>query len=206
LASVHDLVCISYASGAGGETVARRVAAELGFVYVDDEIVLGAAARGGIDPRRVADEEQRKSLFDGLLDYLHDAGAATLAPPPPAEEITGDEVREFIRESIADVAARGQAVIAAHAASYVVDPELHALRVLVTAPADTRAERLAADESLEPADAAKRVRKSDSSRADYLRRFHGVAEELPTHYDLVINTAQLGVEEAAALVVAAAKS
>ena len=49
-------VCISHATGAGGEEVGRLVAADLGFLFVDDDIVAQAAAAGGIDPGEVADE------------------------------------------------------------------------------------------------------------------------------------------------------
>ena len=53
------VVCISHATGAGGEEVGKLVAERLGFLYVDEDIVAGAAARGGIDPGEVADEERR---------------------------------------------------------------------------------------------------------------------------------------------------
>ena len=54
------VVCISRARGAGGEEVGRLVADRLGFTYVDDDIVAWAAAKGGVGPGEVADEERRK--------------------------------------------------------------------------------------------------------------------------------------------------
>ena len=38
-------------------------------------------------------------------------------------------------------------------------------------------------------------------RRDYLKRFYELDEELPTHYDLVVNTDVLTLEQAAGLVV-----
>jgi cytidylate kinase len=52
--------------------------------------------------------------------------------------------------------------------------------------------------------AAKSIKESDAARADYLRRFYNVSAELPTHYDLVINTDVLGIEQAAELIAHAA--
>ena len=49
------------------------------------------------------------------------------------------------------------------------------------------------------------VRASDDARADYLRRFYGVTVELPTHYDIVINTDELASERAVDLLHAAAR-
>jgi cytidylate kinase len=48
------------------------------------------------------------------------------------------------------------------------------------------------------------VKDSDAGRRDYLRRFYNVDKELPTHYDLVVNTDVLSVEQAAELVSRAA--
>jgi hypothetical protein len=44
----------------------------------------------------------------------------------------------------------------------------------------------------------------DAAPRAYLRRFYSVREELPTHYDLVVNTDTFTVEQAAGLVVQAA--
>jgi cytidylate kinase len=44
------------------------------------------------------------------------------------------------------------------------------------------------------------VKDADAARRDYLKRFYGVDEELPTHYDLVVNTDVLSVERAADLI------
>jgi hypothetical protein len=46
------VVCISHATGSGGGEVGRLVAERLGFLYVDDEIVAQAAAKGGIGSKR----------------------------------------------------------------------------------------------------------------------------------------------------------
>jgi cytidylate kinase len=200
----RDVVCISYASGAGGEDVGRLVAEQLGYVYVNEEIVLAAAARGGIDPESVAAEERRKPMFAGLLEHM--AAGVPLPAPPADDGVPSEAVREFVREAIAEVAARGNAVIAAHGASFAVSAERRPLRVLITAPFETRASRLAADERLEEREAAKILRRSDAARVDYLKRFYGVPQEAPTHYDLVINTAELPIDCAAALVVRAGQA
>jgi uncharacterized protein len=201
------VVCISHAEGAAGEEVGRLVADRLGFVYVDEEIVARAAARGGIDPADVADEESRKSLLERLLVGLAQGGSeawAGLASPGVGGEKASDDVRAFISEAIEQTAARGRAVIVAHAASYVVGRGTDALRVLVTASPDIRAARLVSVKGLEQAEGARAVSDSDAGRADYLKRFYGISEELPTHYDLVVNTDAVSVEQAAGLISLAA--
>lgn len=115
------VVCISHATGAGGEEVGRLVAERLGFRYVDEEIVARAAAKGRINPGDVADEERRKSLAARVLEIMAQGGGETWAGGGFAlsagDELTSDEVRALIRETIEQTAAKGNVVIVAHAAS-----------------------------------------------------------------------------------------
>ena len=61
-------------------------------------------------------------------------------------------------------------------------------------------------EGLDEARAARAVKDSDAGRRDYLKRFYDVDEESPTHYDLVVNTDVLSIEQAAELVSKAAST
>jgi cytidylate kinase len=187
-------VCISRTMGAGGEEIGGRVANRLGFDYVDEDIVTRAAQRGGVSSEDVADAERRKSVLRRLLTELGTGGGAeTYGLAPVAGGDLPDDMRALIREAIEEVAARGNVVIVAHAASFALAGREDVLRVLVTASPETRASRYGGS-----------IKDSDSARADYLRRFYGVDHELPTHYDLVVNTDGVSVERAAELIVLAA--
>ena len=202
------VVCISHATGAGGVEVGRLVAERLGFLYVDDEIVARAATKGGIGRDDVVDEERRKSLLSRVLEAMA-LGSSELGSSIPArtgEALSSDDIRALIRETIEQAAARGNAVIAAHAASHAVTQGPEALRVLVTASPQTRAARVGKAEGLDEARAVRAVKDSDAGRRDYLKRFYDVDEELPTHYDLVVNTDVLSIEQAAELVSRTASS
>ena len=201
------MVCISHATGAGGDEVGRLVAAGLGFLLVDDEIVARAAADGGIDPEEVADEERLASLAARLVEALRHGGeawAVSHASSASLDARLSDDIRALIRETIAQTAASGQVVIVAHGASHVVPPGPEALRVLVTASPTTRARRVGEANGLDDRDARREVKRADTARRDYLRRFYAIDEELPTQYDLVVNTDLLSVEQAARLIVQAA--
>jgi hypothetical protein len=201
-------VCISRTDGAGGEEIGRLVAERLGFLYVDDEIVAWAAAKGGINADEVASAERRKSLVARVLEAMAHGGAdiGGSIPLQVGEMLTSDDIRALIREAVEQKAARGNAVIVAHAASHVITQGPGAVRVLVTASPATRAARIGGAAGLDQAQAASAVKASDADRRDYLRRFYDIDEELPTHYDLVVNTDVLSVEQAANLIAEAASS
>ena len=168
-----------------------------------------AAAKGGISPSDVADAEKRKSVLGRLVREMgrtagpDSYGFAGLSSPY-LEGVTPDAVRSLIRDTIEETANQGNVVIVSHAASLALSDRPNVLRVLVTASPETRARRLSETRTIALEDARKTIKDADSARADYLRRFYGVEAELPTHYDLVVNTDTLSVEQAADLVAQAA--
>jgi cytidylate kinase len=200
------VVCISRALGAGGEEVGRLVAERLGFACVDEEVVARAAARGGVDPQAVADEERQKSRAARVLEALALSGGIGIAPVPPIagpEELSSEEIRTLIRETIDQMAAQGNVVIVAHAASHALPGRPDVLRVLVTASPEVRAKRIGDSEGVDPAGAVRVLKESDAARRDYLRRFYDLKEETPMQYDLVLNTDFLSVDQAAQLIAVA---
>jgi hypothetical protein len=200
------VICISRARGALGEQVGQAVAQKLGLRIVDEEIVAEAAAKEDVDPELVADAEQRKSLVHRLLMGLAASGAEAYVAPVQSEILERERYRELIREAIVQTAAEGDVVIVAHAASYPLAGQDGVLRVLVTGTEEIRARRLAEEEGVDAEEGEKIRRRSDGNRADYLKRFYDVDEELPTHYDVVVNTDVLSPDQTADLVSRAASS
>jgi Cytidylate kinase-like family len=200
-------VCISRSFGAEGEEVGRLVADRLGYRYVDEEVVALAAERGGIDPGVMADEEKRKGFVTRVLEQLATSGTPeAFFPLGPLEgQATSDEHRGLIREVVEEIGGRGNAVLVAHAASMALVGRAGVLRIFITASRETRRRRFEEASGLDGKQAEKRIRDEDAARADYFRRFYDVDRELPTHYDLVINTDALTVDEAADIVIAAAQ-
>ncbi len=205
----HAVVCISSQSGAGAQEAAQLVASWLGFRLIDEDIVTRAAVEAGVDEEVVADVERRKSRVLRLVEGLGSAGFGGAYGVPGADllvqgEPASDELRGMIRSVIEDTAASGRAVIVSHAASLALSAREDVLRVLLTAPPQTRERRLAVTLGVDEKEAARAVKRSDAGREDYIKRFYGIADELPTHYDLVINTEKLSPEHAARLIVHAA--
>jgi len=213
------VICISRAVAAEGESIGVAVAQRLGFRYVDDQIITRAAQQAQVDPKLVEAAEHRRPLLERVLDKLamaqELAGPMTLATGLPVDaftsgsseqRVTPEDIQPLIRAAIHEVAKAGQLVIVAHAASMALAGTEGVLRVLVTASPETRAKRLAAAQGISEAEATAAVAVSDRERRDYFKRFYKIKEELPTHYDIVLNTDALTVAQATEAVLSAAQS
>jgi cytidylate kinase len=212
------VVCISRTVCAEGECIGRTVAQRLGYRYVDEEIIAKAAQDAQVDPALVAAAEHRQPLLRRLvaeIPAMYDLATVSslaglpvsgLVGGPAAYVATAEDMRILIRAAIEEVAKAGQAVIVAHAASMALAGRTNVLRVLVTASPATRAARLAAEQGLSSAEAEAAVAASDHERRDYFQRFYHIRQELPTHYDLVLNTDVLAPERAADIIVSVAQN
>lgn len=212
-----QVVCISRTDGALGEEVGHLVAERMSYRYVDEEVIERAARLAQVDPQRVAAVEQRQPLLRALMEKLASAselvGPVTLAAGVPAFSYVGEQqgrrytpedLRSLIQAAIEEVARAGRAVIVAHAASMTLAMRGDVLRAFVVGSPDTRARRIAEKRKISVDEATTAVSTGDRNRRDYFRRFYEIDEELPTHYDLVVNTDVLTPEHAAELIVCAA--
>ncbi len=205
------VICISRARGAGGEAIGRMVTNALRFRYVDDEILVRAAEKADVDRELVADVEHRKGIMRRVIEVMASSSsseveAAAFAPEALVAQGSSANYQDLIREVNLETSEAGDAVIVAHAASMALGARDDVLRVLVTASEAKRCERLEAAAGLSEPDAMKEIAEADGERASYIERFYGIKEELPTHYDLVVNTDILSLAAAAQIVVDAAKA
>jgi hypothetical protein len=203
------VICISRCEGAAAEETAQLVAEWLGFRLLDEEIAARAAVEAGVDKSVIADLEERKSMLRRVIDALGPAGMGSgyslgAADLPGYGQPPSDQLRGLVQSAIAETAAGGKAVIVAHGGSFALASRDGVLRVLLTASPETRKRRIASAHGIDESAAERAVKRSDAARADYIKRFYQVGAELPTHYDVVINTDKLSAEQAARLIVHAA--
>ncbi len=211
------VICISRTLAAGGESIGAAVAQRLGFRYIDEQIISRAAEEAQVDPAVVAATEHRQPLVKRLLDKLAIALEAAGSPvslgtgapldddAPSGYPMVPDDLRTLIRSAIHEVARVGEAVIVGHAASLTLGGMEGVLRVLVTASPDTRGQRLAAERGMSAAEATEAIAASDRERHAYFQSFYNLSEEIPTHYDVVINTDVLTPVEADEMILAVAR-
>ncbi|HKG95254.1 MAG TPA: cytidylate kinase-like family protein [Gemmatimonadaceae bacterium] len=207
------IITISRLYGSGGSEVAGRVAAGLGWTLLDTEIVDRVARRMRTTPAAVQALDERVPSFAervARLLALGDLGTTGEFQVPttgdalaPADERQIVETERVIREA----AARGPAVVVGRGAQAMLAERADAMHVFVYAPRDALVRRVMAREpgARGRAEAERLVDETNRQREQYVRRHWDRAWRAHENYDLCVNTAWLGVDGAAALVVDAAR-
>jgi len=196
------LITVSRQYGAGGSEVAARVARALGWRVVDNELVERVAARAGLAPEDVAQREERVSTFIERLARTLVAATPELVVPPEAGGTAPEADLVRITERVVEeVAAEGRVVLVGRAAPAVLARERDAIHVKVVAPRDWRIRVIAQRLGVPLEEAATLTDETDRNRSRYHRQHYQRDWADPANYHLVLNTAALGLDGAADVVV-----
>lgn len=181
-----SVVTLSRLPGALGDEVAGEAARRLGYRCFDRELLRGIAESASTREAAVAslDEKDRPALTDWLCALTLD------------DYLSPYSYKEHLTRVLHAVAAMGEAVIVGRGAHLVLPPG-STLRVLVVAPFAFRARNHAAQQGLDLAQAGRRILAEEAERRAFLRRHFAAELDDPDDFDLVLNTATLGVEAAA---------
>jgi cytidylate kinase len=187
--SRRPVVTVARMHGARGDALARRVAEELRFALFDQELLHRIAESAQLSDRVVSalDEKDRELLTSWL------AGFASRT------YITPVEYRYHLAKVVGAIAHQGAAVIVGRGAHLILGRE-SAFRVLAVAPFEDRVRNVMEEEKLSDRDARRRIVEVEADRRAFLmKQFHFEFAD-PTGFDVVVNTAALGVEGAANVV------
>jgi cytidylate kinase len=202
------LITITRQYASGGSEIARLVAAALGWDVIDNEFVDEVARRAGLPAAEVAERDERApGLLERLARTLSVASpelfmTAAAVPPVAQDEGTIVAVTERV---IAEAAAHGRAVLVGRGAQALLARRPDALHVYVVASKPWR-RRLAVERlGVDAATVERVVDDTDRRRDQYVTAHYGRHRQEVVNYDLVVNAERLGVEGAAALVVAEAR-
>ena len=186
------VVTVTGLHGAGDAEVAARLARDLGLDLFDREIIHRIADSTHLSERVVStlDEKHRELLTDWLAAV---SGRGYLSPA---------EYRYHLSRIVGTVAHHGGAVILGRGAHLILG-EGAALRILLVAPLEARTRAVMEHEGLSEREARHRIATVEGERRAFLlEHFHADLAD-PTHFDLVVNTAVLGVDGACGAIQAA---
>jgi cytidylate kinase len=183
---------VSRQHGAGGGEIVSLLAREVGLVVFDREIIQQIAESTHLSERVVGalDDKARELLTDWL------AGLAS------HDYLSSVEYRYQLTRVVGAVAHHGGAIILGRGAHLILG-QGEALRVLVVAPLEHRVAALMQREGLSERDARRRIQVVEADHKAFLMKHFHTDFVDPVHFDLVVNTALLGIANSCATIRAA---
>lgn len=200
-------ITVSRQYGSGGSEVASRLAEALGWRLVDNAFVerLATTLRATPAAARAVDEH-----VPTLAERLADAfayGASEVVPTtldaslPPTEERIAAITQQVIDEAVA----QGPCVIVGRGAQSYLARRADVVHVLCCAPHEVLVDRIVSRDGIARSEADAAVKARNKEREQYVRRHFNRAWLAPEHYDLVVNTASLGIDGAVEAILALAR-
>jgi cytidylate kinase len=210
------VITIGRQFGAGGNTVAQMLAHELHSEILDSRIIDEVAHRLQLPKEEVeAEDEQPGSFLARLLMALGSASTEPLIPPeatawtPPNAAPTFDTrkaVLAITQHVIEEAARSGNVVIVGRGGAYILRDFPGALHVFLRAPESIRVKTIMARFNLQSQEEARRrLKQADENWTSYIKQVYGHDRNIPSHYDLVLDTGRLGYDTTVDVILAALK-
>ncbi len=201
------VITISRMYGSGGSEVAQRVAAALGWSLVDNDIVDAIAERSGLTRAEVSAQDERvPSLVERLASALS-LGSPEMLPPIPTGpvETTEERIIAVTQRVIEEAVQAGPAVFVGRGAQCLLAEREDAVHVFCYAPRAALRKYAMDTFKVGPDEADTMVAEQNKQREQYVRRHWNRNWLAHENYHLCLNTAWLGLDGAADLVVDAAR-
>ncbi len=198
-----DLITISREFGSGGSELAQELGARLGWRVLDRDLVQRVAERLKLDPRAVAVmDEHPPGIFSRLSSTLlmtHPEWATSL---DTGDVLSPDAVADATRAAILEAGQSPPVIVVGHGSQCLFQDRPGTLHLRLVAPLESRVKRICSREPCEGATAAAQVRRMDTDRSAYVRRYYHSEWRDPLLYDLAINTGRVPIQAAASMIVA----
>ena len=194
------VITIARMHGSGGHAIGKKVASRLGIKFYDKEIINETAEKLGLSKNDVEEKEQFISNASFLEYIITDNGISK-------EKLTGRDGAIFLEQSrFIRQAAMESCVIIGRCADYILKDRPCCLNVFIRSDEDFAIKIVTARTQLKEAQAREIIRIKNRARNNHYEKYTGLNWQDPSHYDIVINTAKIGIDTAVDLICNAVKA
>jgi cytidylate kinase len=180
------IITIARQAESGGETVAERVARQLGLALVHRPLLERLILEHGLSGQE--------------LDESDETQAGTVA------SAAGQVHVDYVQAVLLELAGKEDLVLVGRGGQFLFRDCPWSLHVKVAAGLGARRSALQQVQALSDADADAWLAEADRQRSDWIRRHYGEDWEDPAHYDLIVRSDRLGMGGAVAVICRAAEA
>ena len=172
------VITIARTHGSGGHDIGYMVAQRLGINFYDKEIISETAKKLGLEKEKVQQWDQETSI----------------------RSLGRDEAVFATQSQIIRDAAKESCVIIGRCADFVLRGRPYCLNIFIRSDEDYAVTFIRNKDNLAEEQAREVIRIKNKARERHYAHYTGEKWQDPSHYDLVINTAKIGIESAADII------
>ncbi len=172
------VITIARTHGSGGHDIGYMVAQRLGINFYDKEIINETAKTLGLEKEKVQQWDQETSI----------------------RSLGRDEAVFSAQSQIIRDAAKESCVIIGRCADFVLRGRPYCLNIFIRSDEDYAVTFIRNKDNLTEEQAREVIRLKNKARERHYAHYTGDKWQDPSHYDLVINTAKIGIESAANII------
>ncbi len=201
------LITVSRQFGSGGSEVAERIARALDWQLYDNAVVDEVARRLGMPPEEVSAREERVPSLPERIASAMALGMPEVMPTVAdlAMQPSEERIVEMTKRVIEEAVQAGPAVLVGRGAQCMLAARADALHVFCYAPTEALASYAVTNLGIARVDAARVVAERNHHREQYVKQHWKRDWRDFANYHVCVNTAWLGLDGAAELIVQLAR-
>ncbi len=183
---MKKIITISREFGAGGSTIGKKVAEELGYEFYDKSIILQAASENNIGILKVLKNDEEAPFLTGFTQSLFDFYSKPV----------NEQIFEAQKQVIRKFGEHGNCVIVGRNANQILQEFDDSLHIFVHANLWWRVEYLKNNrmQGVPEEKILKDIEKVDRKRCKYCTYYTNTEFGDSRFYDLCLNSAKLGID------------
>lgn len=180
--------------GSGGREIGHKLAEKLNIVCYDRELIKIAAKESGLGSEcfEKADEKASQTLFGSLFTmrypYISDGSI-------PFNFLNNDALFRIQSDVIRSLADKNSCIFVGRCADYILRNYPNVLNIFISAPEESRVERIMARHKISKDEAEEMIIKTDKGRAQYYNYYSYKTWGAAKTYDLCIDSSLFGIDE-----------
>ena len=218
------VITIGGLTGGGGRMIGPMVARELGYEYLDREIMTKIADALNVDEKRVLeiDEgvvgnrffERLKNIFEkaafysgdpyygsDIFEYLTEEYEDIIEVIYENKEISSEIYFEKLRAIVNELSQIGNVVMVGRGASIILNDSKETLKISMVADKPERVNRIAERYNVDDEKAELIIETRDRARQLNFKNMFGIEyPDSPSIYDVVINTSKISIKDSVKMV------
>ena len=202
------VITINRELGSGGRTIGKMLAEKLGVSFYDKALIKELEKKFNLNKEEI--ERLKGSKTQWWREFINAAMymGQNMNEVWYYQRMSGDEFHltttddmfKVEQEILENLAKEESCIIAGRSGFYVFANHPNHLSVLIQAPLEHRIQRIMSKQNLSREEAEKVIKKIDTMRENYVKRFTGTSRYDTRNYDLVISMEGKTEQEAVDLI------